>query len=83
MFSPALVALCLHFSLSVQACVNSKDQLGRQAIHLASLAGCNTSLDYLIKNVDADVNVRTEGSKMTPLHLAAKVSSVISTTALS
>ena len=52
-------------------------------MHLASLAGCNISLDYLIKNVDADVNVRTQGSKMTPLHLAAKVSSDISTTALS
>ena len=63
--------------------MNAKDQLGRQAMHLASLAGCNTSLDYLIKNVDADVNVCTKNSKMTPLHLAAKVSSDISTIALS
>jgi len=59
--------------LSLQASISAKDQLGRQAIHLAAQAGCNTSLDYLITHHNMDVNVSTGKSKMTPLHLAAKV----------
>ena len=61
-------------SVSLQACVNTKDQLGRQSIHLAAQSGCITSLEYLITHHDADVNVLTEKAKRAPLHLAAKVS---------
>jgi len=55
-----------------KASITAKDQLGREAIHLAAQAGCNTSLDYLITHHNMDVNVSTGKSKMTPLHLAAK-----------
>ncbi|XP_068760377.1 ankyrin repeat domain-containing protein 16-like isoform X1 [Montipora capricornis] len=55
-----------------KACVRKKDKLGRQAMHLAARTGCNVSLDYLITNFDADVDMCTENSDLTPLHLAAK-----------
>lgn len=61
-----------HF-LFVQASITAKDQLGRQAIHLASQAGCIKSLNFLITKYAVDVNVFTEKSRKTPLHLAAKV----------
>ena len=53
--------------------MRKKDKLGRQAMHLAARAGCNVSLDYLITNFNADVDMCTENSDLTPLHLAAKV----------
>ena len=57
----------------LQASLSAKDQLGRQAIHLAAKAGCNKPLEYMISQHGVDVNVCTEKSKMAPLHLAAKV----------
>lgn len=55
-----------------KASLTAKDQLGRQAIHLAAQAGCNKSLEYIITQHGMDVNVCTGKSKMSPLHLAAK-----------
>lgn len=53
--------------------MTAKDQLGRQAIHLAAQTGCIKSLNYLITKYAVDVNVSTGKSRKTPLHLAAKV----------
>ena len=63
------------FVVILQASLTAKDQLGRQAIHLAAQAGCNKSLEYIITQHGIDVNVRTAKSKMASLHLAAKVHS--------
>ncbi|XP_022801531.1 ankyrin repeat domain-containing protein 16-like [Stylophora pistillata] len=55
-----------------KAAITAKDQLGRQAIHLAAQTGCIKSLNYLITKYAVDVNVSTGKSRKTPLHLAAK-----------
>ncbi|KAJ7370008.1 Ankyrin repeat domain-containing protein 16 [Desmophyllum pertusum] len=49
-----------------KASITTKDQLGRQGIHLAAQAGCNKSLDYIITQHGADVNVCTESQKWQP-----------------
>ena len=71
--SPSRSIIILCHVLFVQASITAKDQLGRQAIHLASQAGCIKSLNFLITKYAVDVNVFTEKSTKTPLHLAAKV----------
>ncbi|XP_071961299.1 ankyrin repeat domain-containing protein 16-like [Antedon mediterranea] len=55
-----------------QADARKCDILGRQAIHLASLAGSVNVIQYLVTKQGIDVNIPSQPNALTPLHFAAK-----------
>ncbi len=59
-----------------QASVSAEDNLGRQALHLAAQSGSEESVIFLVEKLNADVNVISSVSGVTPLHVAAKASEV-------
>ena len=49
------------------------DKLGRQCVHISAQSGCLLSLKFLHDKANVDVHNSTDYSKMTALHIAAKV----------
>ena len=49
------------------------DKLGRQCAHISAQSGCLLSLKFLHDQANADVYNSTDHSRMTALHIAAKV----------
>ena len=60
---------------TIQACVATEDNMGRQALHLSAQAGCEKSVRYLIEVMNVNVNVQSSLSGVTALHVSAKVRS--------
>ncbi|XP_072684538.1 ankyrin repeat domain-containing protein 16, partial [Canis lupus baileyi] len=55
-----------------KACWAARDALGAQAIHKAAVTGQDQALCFLVSELGADVDARTEPTRLAPLHFAAK-----------
>ena len=53
--------------------MNTVDNAGMQCIHLAAQAGCLESINFLIGKCNISVDQASCESRVTPLHVAAKV----------
>ena len=60
-------------TLSMQDNIHERDCLGRHSLHLAAQSGQIVSIDFMLKNYEVDLNMKTDTNGMTPLHFAAKV----------